>query len=253
MDLELPSQILRWARLAVVDIRSRYRQTVIGPLWIVVSTAITTVVLGVVYGSMFRLPLEGYLPFVAAGLVIFGLFSGSISESCIGLISYKALLQSLPIAPELIIVRIMVRNVIVFLHNLLVFAVTLFIFGQMPTAVSLLAIPGFILFCCICYAAGLLLSFLAARFRDVYQIVVALMSMAFLATPILWSSSMLGDRQYLAEWNPLTHFIAVVRDPLLGRSPPAESWAVTCMGALCLGLAAFCFVRRLRHRLRYWL
>ncbi len=77
--------------------------------------------------------------------------------------------------------------------------------------------------------------------------------MLFFLSPIMWEPASLGDRAAFVELSPIYHFIEIVRAPLLGRWPAAESWAV--VGAITvLGWAVtFPFYARFRNRITYWL
>ena len=71
-----------WGRLGWQDVRRRYRRTALGPWWITISTGLTVALLATLYGGLFRLPVEGHLPHVAAGLVVWVLLSGLVTEGC---------------------------------------------------------------------------------------------------------------------------------------------------------------------------
>jgi len=64
---------------------------------------------------------------------------------------------------------------------------------------------------------------------------------------------MLGQYHFLVDFNPLTHFIAIVRAPLLGQVPALHSWlAVIAISIIGCGGTMFAFVR-LRARIAYWI
>ena len=63
----------------------------------------------------------------------------------------------------------------------------------------------------------------------------------------------LGERGYLALFNPFTYFVALIRAPLMGQVPSALTWGLAL--AVTLGgwaLAGLVFAR-LRPRVPYWL
>ena len=57
--------ILGW-----LDIRLRYRGSVLGPFWLTLSTAVMVGALGVLYAKLFGMTLEDYLPFMALSMVL---------------------------------------------------------------------------------------------------------------------------------------------------------------------------------------
>jgi ABC-type polysaccharide/polyol phosphate export permease len=57
----------------------------------------------------------------------------------------------------------------------------------------------------------------------------------------------------LVELNPFTHFVAIVRDPMMGAAPALASWLVVlATTAVGCGLTYLAFVR-LRARIVYWI
>src|SRR5665213_4631482 len=71
-----------WGTLAWLDIRQRYRRSVIGPFWITISTCAMILGLGLLYAGLFRQRSNVYLPYIAAGLIVWTLTSALIVDSC---------------------------------------------------------------------------------------------------------------------------------------------------------------------------
>ena len=68
--------------LAYQDIKLRYRRSIIGPFWSTISMGVVITSVGFVFGSIFRSPMEEYLPFLAVGLIVWTFILGTISEGC---------------------------------------------------------------------------------------------------------------------------------------------------------------------------
>ena len=64
--------------LGWLDIRLRYRGSVLGPFWLTLSTGVMVAALGVLYSALFKMALPDYLPFLAVSLVA-GLGSGLLN------------------------------------------------------------------------------------------------------------------------------------------------------------------------------
>src|SRR5262249_27804557 len=93
---------------------------------------------------------------------------------------------------------------------------------------------------------------LSTRYRDIPQVISNLIQVVFFVTPIFWSPSVMSHRPAFVELNPFYHLLAVVRDPLLGASPPVHSW-LFCIGMAVTGLAVTSWLYRRAHaRIAYW-
>lgn len=118
---------------------------------------------------------------------------------------------------------------------------------------ALWAIPGVITIIYTSVWVTLLLGFATARFRDLQHIVTTVMRFAFLMTPVLWVADELGARGRFANINPLTHFIAIVREPLLNGQVVMFHWWVVLAISLIGSLITFAVFARFRRDLIFWL
>ena len=84
-----------WGLLAWQDIRQRYRRSTIGPFWLTISMGALVGGLGMLYAGLFRLQIADYLPFVAAGFVLWGFVSGVINEGCTAFIDAAAIIKQM--------------------------------------------------------------------------------------------------------------------------------------------------------------
>ncbi len=245
---------IRWARLGWFDIESRYRRTTFGPLWIVLLTGLTVSAIGFVYGSLFKVPVRDFIPYVAIGLITWGWISSSLIEAGTSFSAYKFVLLNQTLHPSSIVVRVVVRNWFILLHNGLVILLLFLVFGRAPVGQMLLAVPGMLLVGATVFAGATVAAFACTRFRDLQQVLVAMLSLGFLVTPVIWAPEVLGEhRAYIAHLNPITHLLDVVRLPLLGRAPSAVNWLVSGGVLAVLSALAAIMVRRYRHWVPFWL
>ena len=64
---------------------------------------------------------------------------------------------------------------------------------------------------------------------------------------------MLHDRAIVADINPMTHFIEILRGPLLGAPPSKLSWLVVACITILGWVVTLALFRRGRGRIVYWL
>ena len=61
-----------WGLVAWVDIKQRYRGSVLGPFWLTLSTAIMIGSLGALYSRLFHMDIQTYLPYLSLGILAWG-------------------------------------------------------------------------------------------------------------------------------------------------------------------------------------
>lgn len=243
-----------WSLLGWLEIRQRYARSKIGPFWLTISMGVLVGMMGVVYGGLFGQKISQYLPMVAIGLVIWGLFSGTVSEGCNAYIASANYIRQVATPRLVYMLQVSWRNLVIFAHNFCIVLAVLLIFGVHNWSTLPLFLPGLVLFVLNATWIAVLTGLLAARFRDLPQIVNALLQVAFYVTPILFHGDMLSGRhRWIVEFNPLAYLIDVVRQPLLGSVPPSRTWILVGAMTVVGWFFALIMTGRYHKRIPYWI
>ena len=239
--------------LGWLDIRLRYRGSMLGPLWLTLSTAVMVASLGFLYSALFKINLHDYLPFIALSIVLWNFLSAVVGDACLSFLQAEGMIRSIRMPFTVHAVRTVVRNILVLAHNIIVIVAVWAIFAVWPGWNAVLAAPGVLLWIVDSLAACLLLGTFCARFRDVPPIVGSVMQIAFFVTPIIWQPELLQGAS--AAWlpaNPFFALIEIVRAPLLRGTPSAIIWGSALGYSAVLCLAAWLLFARVRGRLAFW-
>jgi len=247
---------LRLARLAAVlgwlDIRLRYRGSVLGPFWLTLSTAIMVVALGILYAALFKMRLADYLPYLALSLVLWNFLSALVSEGCAAFTEAEAMIRSQRMPFFVYPLRVAIRNALVLAHNIVVIVAVFVVFAVVPGATALLVLPALLLWTVDGIAVILLLGAFCARFRDIPPIVASVMQLAFFLSPVLWKPELLGPRARYLPYNPFYTLFELVRGPLLGEVPSAATVASALIYSVLLCAVSWALFVRVRGRLAFW-
>lgn len=252
---DLSLGLRRWrlaSALAWLDIRNRYRGSVLGPFWLTLSTGLMLAGLGVLYSALMHETLRSYLPFLAVSLIVWNLIAQIVSDATTSLIAAEGMIRQLSLPYTTHALRCVFRNVIIAAHNLPLIAIALAISLVLPKPEALLALVGLALLGVNALAAALLLGTLCARFRDLGQIVASVMQLAFFMTPILWQPAALGPHAVWLFLDPFYALMQVVRGPLLGSGAPALIWLAAVGYTVALCAISFGFFARFRGRIAFW-
>lgn len=242
---------LAWA-LARSDITHRYRGSVLGPLWLTISTAVMLMALGFLYAKLFQIEISVYLPWLAVSLIIWNIISQAIAEACTAITSAEAVVRQMPLPYSVHALRTVFRNAVVAAHNLPLIIVVFLMFGVSPGWTALMAIPGLVLLAVNVFWASLLLGMLCARFRDIPPIVASIVQIAFFITPVIWKPELIAGSQV---WLPLNPFFAVMetmRGPIMGTGASLTVWIAAILYTAIVWAAAQTFFTRFRSRVAFW-
>jgi ABC-type polysaccharide/polyol phosphate export permease len=241
--------------LGFQDIRQRYRRSAVGPFWITISTWITIGTIGAVFSQVLKSPLHEFFPFLAVGMILWVFISTVVVEGCIGFIGAESIIKQLPLPLFVHILRMMWRNILILMHNIVILPFFFMMIGQPLNWISMLCIPGFLLVLMNLTWVVLLLGIICARYRDLPQMIGSLLQILFYLTPIIWMPNLLSQRigLYLLDFNPLYHLLEVTRAPLLGEIPSMLNWVFgVVLAFIGWGLTLMVY-GRYKRRIPYWL
>jgi homopolymeric O-antigen transport system permease protein len=241
-----------WTRLAFHDIRQRFQRSVLGPFWLTLSMGVMVGTLGFVFSTLFQQDAAKTLPYIATGIIFWGLLTGCIIDGTIVFIAAEAFIRNVPMPLSVHFYRLIARNVIIWMFNMAIYLVMAIYFMLAPDWNTLLFIPGFILFLINVGWMALVAGVLSTRYRDIPQIITNLIQIVFFLTPIFWSPANLPNRPAFVTLNPFYHLIEIVRAPLLGEPVSLASWQL-CIGLALAGVGFTAWLYRRAHaRIAYW-
>jgi ABC-type polysaccharide/polyol phosphate export permease len=211
---------------------------------------------GFLWAALFGQPVSTYMPYLCSGLIVWTLISAIANEGGTVFTSNQSLLTTLRMPLSLLVTTMIWRNLIVFVHNLGVFAVVALLWKVSINWNTLLFIPGLVLLALNGVWMGLLVGMIATRLRDIPQLITGILQILMFLTPVMWSRDTLKGRElagYIIDFNPLTHLVEVVRTPLLGGQPRLLSWVVAAALIFVGGAGTLILFSRFRQRVAYWL
>jgi ABC-type polysaccharide/polyol phosphate export permease len=240
------------ATLAWIDMEDRYRRSALGPLWMALTLGVTAGSLGFLYSKILKQPLNEYLPFITATLFIWLFFVSVINEATAAFVSGAAMIKNSTQPLFINIMRVIFRNVIVNAHTLPVLIVILIYFHYIEKSNFIMFALGYGIMIVNLIWISVIIGLLSARYRDVPYVVSYVLQFFMFVSPIFWNPTMLEKGGWFVDWNPIYHWIAVVRDPILGSSAtPASMWFCIATAAIGTGAAFVAFAVN-RSKVAFW-
>jgi ABC-type polysaccharide/polyol phosphate export permease len=243
---------LSWS-LAWHDVGARYRGSILGPFWITLSMGLMVLGIGFLYANLFHIPIDVFLPYVALGIVFFGVVTGTINDGCETFVQAAGMLSQTSLPLFTFVWRTVFRNLINLAHHLLIVVVVLAVFGYWRHIHPLAALAGVALMLLNASWLSMLAGIVSARFRDIPQIVMSIMQFAMFMTPVFWLPDRFGKNSAVLNFNPFYHLLEAVRAPLLGQAVSLHSYLVLLTMAGLGWLATFALFARTRRRIVHYL
>lgn len=243
-----------WTNLAWSAINARYGRTVIGVAWNVVSFTLFCLAIIFIFGALSKSDENDFGPHVVIGFLIFSYISSLINSACMVFTSNGSWLKGMRLPYGLFIYKGILQNTIIFIFNLLTAFIILLVFFDLKVSMTQwLLIPSFLIILLNSIAIYMLFGTLSVRYRDFIHLIQTIMRFSFFVTPIMWKAEDIGVRGFVAKYNPLTHFIDIVRIPILYGEPALQSWTVVLVITVVICILALVVFVKYRKQIIYWL
>lgn len=233
--------------LVVRDITLRYKRSLLGVWWTLLNPLLTTAVLWLIFGQVFRFQVPGGVPFIVyllSGILLVNFFSQGLNSVSASLVSSSGILTKVYVPPEIFAVAAAAAAAVNFLLSLLPLLVIELATGVgIPWTVLLVPFPALAMLCFV-VGSGLLVATAAIRFSDALDLVGIWIVLLGYLTPTFYPVEVVPDNfQTVIYSNPLYSYLVILRDLAYGGEiSPAGYWVVmigTAVGTLALGTWVF--------------
>ncbi len=198
--------------LTLASIKSRYRKTWAGFLWVVLNPLIMFGVQSLVFRKFLRLQMPDYFLFLIGGLLPWIFISTTVQMGTPVFVQQSHLLRSFKIDPWVLLCAQVLDNFINFLMSFFLILLPLYFLSD-RTIASILLLP-LALFPMLLGTLGMTvtLSVLNVFYRDINFVMGFVFSLLFFLTPVFYPKSFVPlEWQWLVEVNPMVYFIDPMR------------------------------------------
>jgi lipopolysaccharide transport system permease protein len=249
-----------WMALVQIDLRKRYRRSVIGVGWSLLHPIAMTIVLCVVFSRLFNVPdPRAFASNFLSGLTFWGFLMASVMQGCQSFLQGEPYIRQHPAPLAIYPLRVTLGAGF---HFLLGFGVVLIYvwsingFGNLPALPIL--VPIFLLVFILGWALAVCMGLANVLFQDSQHLIEIVMQIAFYATPIIYTPEMMLAKGRIGMWiiraNPLAAFLELIRRPLLDGAMPSW-WAIGMAGGTTAAAVAVAMLalKRFEKRLVFYL
>jgi len=245
-----------WLHLARAELKYKFRRSRLGLLWTMINPLMLMLIISLIFGNLFDIPMKEFAPYVFSGLIIWEFVLGSTIGGCNSFLMSEAYIKQFRHPMAIYPLRTTLVNLSTFL--IAIQALYLWILFTDPTnlLLSLVTLP--ITAVCL-FLLGWPIAILTAsinlKYRDFAQVLSLAMQLLWYISPVFFMPEMFRTPQLtmLLEYNPVTHILNLVRAPLLlGTLPSAIDFSFVFGLAALLYLLAIWHMSRVEKTLIYY-
>ncbi|GAB5459478.1 MAG: hypothetical protein Hens3KO_25080 [Henriciella sp.] len=206
-----------------------------------------------VFGAISGASIGYYAAHLTMGYLIYRLIANGVIGGSGVFVGAQNWIKAEPLPLSVHVYKTMMNNFFIFLLSAIP-AISICAYFQVYHFAALQwLVPALLIYAINTIWIGLLFGIISARYRDIMHFSTTAMQVLYFLSPVLWIPPEEGIRALAAKLNPITHYLAILRQPMIDGTVPYYSWGVvmSCTGiGLVFTFALFAFARR---RLVFWL
>ncbi|PIR38188.1 MAG: phosphate ABC transporter permease [Candidatus Zambryskibacteria bacterium CG10_big_fil_rev_8_21_14_0_10_42_12] len=228
------------------DIKVRYKQTAIGGLWAILQPFVTMVIFTIFFGKLAGIPSDGvpYPIFVYVGLLFWQFFSSALSDTSMALIANQSIVTKVYFPRLILPVSAVITKFVDFILASIILVGMMFYYHYVPSLTGILILPVLLLITFfVAVGAGLFLSAVNVKYRDVRYALPFFIQLLLFVTPVIYPASIAGKYSWILALNPMMGVVQTARAGLLHTTP--INWALlllsstVCIVIMIIGIAYF--------------
>jgi len=233
--------------LAWRDVKVRYKQTALGAAWALLQPLFLMVIFTFLFGRVAKVPVPVPYPiFAFCGLLPWQLFAFGLAQSSNSLVQNQHLISKVYF-PRLIVPLASVIAGLLDFAIAFVLLLGMMVYYRVSPGYGMLLLPLFVLLAVLTsLTAGIWLSAVNVRYRDVQHTIGFLVQFWMLATPVGYPSSVVPPRwHWVLGLNPMAGVVEGFRWALLGRGErPGAMLAISVAMVVLLLIAGLHYFRK---------
>jgi lipopolysaccharide transport system permease protein len=245
-----------WLALVRIDLRNRYRRSMIGVGWSLLHPIAMTIVLCVIFSQAFGQDIKVYGPNVLSGLIFWNYFAAVMNQGCQCIFQGESYIRQHPAPLAIYPLRISLGAGIHFLLGLCIVLVFVWVvhgFGNLP---ALLSLPTTLLLLFVFgWAMAICMGVINVLFQDSQHLIEVMLQMLFYVTPIMYPKSMVPAKlEWLVNLNPLAIMLDMLRQPILyGQVPSFGTYSLGVAAVGVVAMTAVFMLMRFERRIIFYL
>lgn len=247
-----------WSHLAKGDLQSRFRRSKLGVLWIIAQPFFLTIIMSVVFSTVFQQELGEYLLYILSGIVVWDLLTASIIGGSNSILQSEQYIRQFNHPISIYTLRFGVLNIVTFLIELIALVIWCVCTRPNTLLMAVITLPGtVIIYFILSWALVTIAGYSNTKYRDYPQIMTLLMQALWYVSPVFFKEELFLTNKFLIsmfKWNPITHILALIRNPFLfGKMPSFENYIFSINTVLIICIWAYLVNRKNEKKIIFYL
>lgn len=206
------------------DLQIKYRRSVLGIAWSILTPLGLVLIIGSVYSIIFSSDPKYFIPVLFTGLNPWMFINASADGGTMAFLGAEGYLKQTTVNAQIFPLRTTLVSFVNLLYSIIAFfAIYLFLQPDLFGYKMLFVFPGLFILLIFGVALSNLSSVFNLNLRDFQPLQALILQGLFYVTPVIFEANMLEERGFgfIYKLNPFYYMLEIVRQPMLGNKLPS--------------------------------
>jgi lipopolysaccharide transport system permease protein len=247
-----------WGHLVRADLKSRFRRSKLGILWTILNPLLLTMLMSVVFGTVFKMPLNDYAPYILSGLIVWDIFSASFIGGSNSITSGEQYIRQIKHPVTIYTLKYSIVTIINFMIASIALCIWMLASAPQNVILGVISLPltAFI-YLLICWPITTFSGYINTKYRDYPQIIALAIQAVWYVSPVFFKKEMFSSNPLLEmafNLNPVTHVLNLMREPFLyGNMPSIRSYFITFVFIVFWACIAYIVNRKYEQKVIFYM
>ena len=216
------------------EIRGKYKGSVLGVLWSFLNPLLMVAVYAIVFPYLMRVKQDNYLIYLITGVIPWVFFTSVVTTGCNCVWLNGGIIKKVYFPREILPISVVLASLINFLISCIIILIFVII-GGVGLSINILWLPVIaIIQSALSLGMLFVLSAINVYVRDIEYLVQFIINLAFYATPVLYTASMIPEKfRWILYLNPMSHLLDAYRAIFYNKVAP-DLYSLGIIGVISL-------------------
>ncbi|MGG4144503.1 ABC transporter permease [Paenibacillus algorifonticola] len=247
-----------WSHLVRAELKNKFRRSKLGILWTFMNPLLLTLLMSTVFGTVFNMSIVDYAPYVLSGIIVWELISGSFIGGGHSIMTGEQYIRQFNHPILIYTLKTALVFTITFVIAMISLLVWILFINPQNIILGIITLPlTTLLYFFMSWAITTIAGFTNIKYRDYPQVIALIIQAVWYVSPVFFKKEMFSSSPALETFmdiNPITHILALIREPFLyGSMPSMIDYAYTLGAILILGSLAIWINARNQSKVIFYL
>ena len=217
-----------------------------------------TLLMSTVFGAVFKMEFADYAPYILSGLIVWELISSSVIGGGYSIMTGEQYIRQFNHPVIIYTLKSALVTTITFAIAMASISIWMLVTEPVNVILGFITLPlTTLLYFFLSWSITTIAGFTNVKYRDYPQVMALVVQAVWYVSPVFFKKEMFtsnSELEFLFDMNPITHILALIREPFLyGKMPSTLNYCITMGTIIFFALIAIWVNKKNRKKVIFYL